>query len=412
MMRHAITALLSVSLAVPLVAQKSGPVLKTSKADTASSISSPAPASNAKPVTAPIVVHDKHGAPVPDLTQDQLQLLVDKKPADIRSFSRDTSSPLTLGLLVDIGPTQRQGINDERKATQAFLESTLSTADKAFIVQFSRQTDLLQDATDSRALIQAGLQQLGTASPNSTDDSHDDSATDQNTPSNGGGNNPGRNGPYGRGGRGGNVPTIGAVRRPNSVLYDSLFLSANEVTAKQTGRKVLVLLTDGHDHGSKESLGSAIEAAQRADTIVYAIYVKGQPEKSDRSNHGFSIGDPNQCDPYGPPGGYPGSYPPYGYPDCTPPTQTGSVESSDGRKILARIADQTGGHLFELDKKNTLADIYKQIADDLHAQYRLSFTPDKDASADGYHRIEVSLKGDPKDLSVQTRDGYYEGDPD
>jgi len=188
--------------------------------------------------------------------------------------------------------------------------------------------------------------------------------------------------------------------------------------SKQQGRKVLIVLSDGHDHGSKESLASAIEAAQRADTVVYAIFFKGQQGKPDHSDRGFSIGDPNQCDPYGPPGGYPGSYPPYGYPgggypgDCTPTPQTGSVESADGRKTLQRITSQTGGRLFEMDKKTTLADIYKQIGDDLHAQYLLTFAPDKDASSDGYHRIDVSLQGDPKDRFVETREGYFAGPPD
>ncbi len=60
------------------------------------------------------------------------------------------------------------------------------------------------------------------------------------------------------------------------MLYDALFLSSDEVMGKQTGRKALVILTDGVDHGSKESLASAIEAAQRADAIVYAIYFKGR----------------------------------------------------------------------------------------------------------------------------------------
>ena len=88
------------------------------------------------------------------------------------------------------------------------------------------------------------------------------------------------------------------------------------------------------------------------------------------------------------------------------------MESNDGKKLLLRITDQTGGRLFEMDKKESLADIYKQIGDELRAQYRIGYTPDKDTGSDGYHRVDVSLKGDPKDRFVQAPEGYYAGAPD
>ena len=77
----------------------------------------------------------------------------------------------------------------------------------------------------------------------------------------------------------------------------------------------------------------------------------------------------------------------------------------DGKKILERMAQETGGRLFEVSKKQTFADIYKQIAEELRAQYRLGYTPDQAASADGYHQIDLTTH--KKDLYVQTRDGYY-----
>jgi VWFA-related protein len=74
------------------------------------------------------------------------------------------------------------------------------------------------------------------------------------------------------------------------------------------------------------------------------------------------------------------------------------------------MADETGGSLFEVSKKETVADIYKQIAQELRAQYRLGYTPDKESASDGYHRIILTLsKSSPKDLFLQTRDGYYSG---
>jgi hypothetical protein len=76
------------------------------------------------------------------------------------------------------------------------------------------------------------------------------------------------------------------------------------------------------------------------------------------------------------------------------------------------MADETGGRLFEVNKKDTLASIYKQIGDELRAQYRLGYTPDKDTASDGYHRLDLSFSkstANAKDLYIQARDGYYVG---
>jgi VWFA-related protein len=182
--------------------------------------------------------------------------------------------------------------------------------------------------------------------------------------------------------------------------------------SKQKGRKALIILSDGDDRGSKESISSSIEAAQRADTVVYAIYFKGRDTggfQRDRQDGGY---------PGGRGGGYPGGgYPGGGYPAGGYPggggrggQQPSDIPRPDGRKILERMAGETGGRLFEVSKKQTVADIYKQIGEELRAQYRLAFTPDQSTASDGYHRIDLSLtKSSPKDLSLQTRDGYYTG---
>ena len=295
--------------------------------------------------------------------------------------------------------------------------------DKAFIAQFSRQTDLLQDITSSKPKLQQGLQQLSTpgtggdADDNSSGSNSGNSGNGGNNCGNNGGNNSGNNGPYGRNGgnNGGNngcnnVPVVGATRHGGTTLYDALFLASDELMSKQKGRKAVIILSDGDDRGSKETLGSAIEAAQRADTIVYAIYFKG--------NGGGGNQDRHQGGGY--PGGHGGGYPGGhggggGYPGGGGSGRGGnrpSESSVDGKKILQRMADQTGGRLFEMGKKDSLTDIYKQIGGELRAQYRIGYTPDKDTASDGYHRIDVSLsKSSPKDLFVQTRDGYYTGAP-
>ena len=350
---------------------------------------------DARLVNIPVIVHDKKGALVQTLTKDNFVLMVDNKLQTIRYFNRDTDLPLTLGLLVDVSMSQRDALDDERTASFAFLDNALTGPagrDKAFIVQFARQTDLLQDVTSSKPKLQAGLKQLEAQATGG-----DSSVTQVNSGSDTG--NTGDN-------------STRARRGGGTTLYDALFLSSDELMSKQTGRKAVIILSDGVDSGSKETLSSSIEAAQRADTIVYAIYFKGREADS-----GFNRNQGRQGG-----GGYPGGrggggYPGGGggYPGSRGGGQGRQPESlpsrPDGKRILQRMADETGGGLFEVSKKETIADIYKQIGDELRAQYRLGYTPDKETSSDGYHRIDLSLSASsPKNLFLQTRDGYYSGD--
>ena len=377
----------------------------------------------AKLVVVPAVVHDKKGL-VTNLSQSDFAITVDGKPQRIRYFDRDTDVPLTVGLLVDVSRSQTAVIDDEQKASQKFLESFLMPAsgsrpaDKAFILQFAHSAELLQDVTDSRPLLAAGLKEIGTQAPGSTEDDTTTTTASgngnngSNNPNSNGGNQPNNNGGYGNGGYGGygrhgGYPGGGndgggsnSSNRPSSgtVLYDSIYLSSNDVLSKQTGRRALIVLTDGVDRHSKEGLTEAIEAAQRSDAVVYAIYYKGQDH-----------------DNFGPPmhRGY-GGYDPYGrYPPTTGgSTDPGTYRDPDGRKILQRICNETGGEMFELKGKGAIDAIYKEIGDQLRAQYRLGFTPGFEAASAGYHPIQLTLTNPAdKKFEVQTRDGYYTGPP-
>jgi VWFA-related protein len=349
---------------------------------------------DARLVNLPVVVHDKKGALVQNLTKDDFTLQVDGHQQAIRYFDIDKDLPLTLGLLVDTSMSQRQVIGEERTASSAFLDQMLKPVnDQAFIVQFAHQTELLQDLTNSRPKLQAALKEIDTPSPNAPP------PDDPNDPGSGGGGR-GR----GRGGAG-------------TTLYDATFLASDELMGKQKGRKALVILSDGVDHGSKETLVKSIEAAQRADTIIYAIYYKGnEGQQGGRPPHGGGGGGgrfPGGGNPGGRGGGYPGGggggYPGGGgggYPGGGG-GQGGGGSHVDGKNILQQMADETGGRLFEVSKKQTVAQIYDQIAAELRAQYRLGYTPDQATASDGYHQI--ALTAHRKDLYIQTRDGYYTG---
>lgn len=367
--------------AVSALAQQPANASPAQAASTAAASATPTLSVDARLVNIPVVVRDKKGALVQTLAKDNFVIKVDDHPQTIRYFNVDKDLPLTLGLLVDTSLSQRNVLDEERTASFTFLDDMLNgppDRDKAFVVQFARQTDLLQDVTSSKPKLQAGLKQLS-------------------TPGSGGDN----------AGVGSDPDDNGRARRSGgTTLYDALFLSADELISKQKGRKAVIILSDGVDSGSKESLASSIEAAQRADTIVYAIYYKGEERNQ---NRGFQRGDHGG----GRGGGYPGGG--GGYPGGGGGRGGGQrpqQSSVDGRKILQRMADETGGRLFEVGKKQTLADIYKQIGEELRAQYRLGYTPDKDSASDGYHRIDLSFSKetkDGKDLYIQTRDGYYVG---
>jgi VWFA-related protein len=320
-------------------------------------------------------VRDKHGKIVNNLGKEDFTLTEDGRPQSIHYFSRDTDLPLTLGLLVDTSLSQRRVLDQERSASHSFLDQMVrENRDKAFIIHFDHEVELLQDLTSSHQKLEQALNALKTPEYTQTD-------------SNGGGGN-GPGGGHG-GGQGGG--RHGGHHGGGTTLYDAVFLASDELMTKQEGRKALVLLTDGVDHGSKESLDTAIESAQRANTVVYSILFKD--DESYGGGGGFgrpTIGFPG--------GGYPGGrrggqrYP--------------TEPRPDGKKVLERISKETGGRLFEVSKKQPIDQIYSEITEELRNQYNLGYTPDREASNNSsYHKIQLSAK--QKDLIVQARDGYY-----
>ncbi len=359
----------SLLLAPCLAAQQ-----KSSTPDQTPASTAPTIAVDARLVNLPVVVRDKKGALIQNLTKDDFALQVDGKPQTIRYFDKDTNLPLTLGLLVDTSLSQRDVIDEERTASSTFLDQMLTTPkDKAFIMQFAGQSELLQDITSSRPLLQAALKEIdtpGTGPAASSDNSGS-----------------------------------GRRRGAGTTLYDALFLASDELMSKQTGRKAVIILSDGDDRGSKETLVRSIEAAQRADTIIYAIYFKGEEQHQNFPQHGGRGGGGYPGGGY-PGGGYPGGGRGGGYPGGGNGGGNNPGERHvDGKKVLERMAQETGGRLFEVKKSQNVAQIYNQIAEELRAQYRLGYTPTQDAAASGYHQVDLTVH--QKGLLIQTRDGYY-----
>src|SRR6202171_5486505 len=342
-----------------------------------------------KVVTLPVTVRDKHGKIVRDLTKDDFTLQEDGRPQSIRYFSQQANLPLTLGLLVDTSRSQTNVLDAERSASRSFLDQMLvQTKDKAFLIHFDREVELLQDLTSSREKLQAALELLKT--PSDHERSNDPNDSDNSRTGSGSGSHHGG----------------------GTQLYDAVFLASNELMKKQRGRKALIILSDGVDRGSKTYLEGAIESAQRADTVVYSIYFADshREDRNQGQRRGGGIGRGGGGLRGGGGGGWPGGgggYPGGGGGRGGPGGGQRHPQEprTDGKKILERISRETGGRFFEVSKKESVGEIYTSIVEELRTQYSMGYTPDKDSAASGYHHVTLAVKR--KDLTVQTREGYY-----
>jgi VWFA-related protein len=280
-------------------------------------------------------VRDKQGQIVKNLKKEDFTLLEDGRPQVIRYFAQQSDLPLILGLLVDTSYSERRMIPTERTASHKFLQQVLRPQqDRAFLIHFDHAVELLLDLTSSREQLEKALDRLEA---------------------------PKRKEPSQR-------PAVGGT-----AFYDSIYLAAGEILKTQSGRKALIMLTDGEDNASKTSMEEAISAAERADTLGYAVRISDE-----------EIGSMVGAGWHGP---------------------RGAIDRPDGKKILKQIAKETGGGYFEFGKKKSLEDIYSEIEEELRNQYSLGYTSDKPDSKSGFRKIE--LKTVNKGQLVQARNGYY-----
>jgi VWFA-related protein len=344
----------------PLLRQQQGPTISV----------------NVKLVTMFATVRDKHGALIRNLTKDDFALEQDGHPQTITYFAPDSDLPLTLGLLVDTSMSQRRVLDQERDASHAFLDHLLrEDKDKAFVIHFDHEVELLQDLTSSRQKLEASLDQLGRPQFSQTSGGGSSGGGDPDSGGSGGGGGRGSHG-YGGGG---------------TLLYDAVYLASDELMKKQQGRKALIILSDGVDHGSKETLRDAIETAERSDTLVYSILFADQEGYGNGGGYGGG-----HMGGGGMGGGGMGGGGHHRYPQESRP---------DGKKILQQLSKQTGGRFFEVTKKETIDQIYAEIDEELRNQYALGYTPVKTDADVGYHKIQLTTK--QKDATVQTREGFY-----
>ena len=277
-------------------------------------------------------VRDKKGGLVGNLNKDDFKVFEDGKEQEVKYFNRETDLPLTIGLLIDVSASQMNLIEIEKNAAYQFFGSVLRKQDLAFLISFGEESELLQDYTNSPKLLRAGLEGLHVSS--------------------------------GVGGFGpGPVPTISQPR--GTVLYDAVYVASADELKGQVGRKVLVLITDGEDEGSKYKISQAIEAAQKADAIIYGFYYV---DRAFYMGHGMVFG--------------------------------GASDSA-----LRQMSEDTGGHVFHVDRKMTLQDAFTELQEEMRSQYAIGYTPTNPAKDGTFRKLEV--KPTTKDWKVQARKGYY-----
>ncbi|HEY1984839.1 MAG TPA: VWA domain-containing protein [Terracidiphilus sp.] len=281
-------------------------------------------------------VKDKSGNLVPHLTKNDCTILEDKQPQTYKSFVAETNLPLTIGILLDTSGSQQNVLPLEQDAGSRFLEHVLKQKDEAFLLSFDVNVDLLQDFTNSTRQLSRAMSkaEINTAAGN------------------GGAGIPGAGG--------GTVPTYGTPK--GTLLYDAIYLASNEKLTQESGRKAMVILTDGDDQGSRYKISEAIAAAQKSNAMVYVILI---------ADTGFYGG--------------------FGY---------------NGYSAAKRIAEETGGRLINVGNNGKkLEEAFAQIEDELRTQYVATYTPTNTKLDGTFRHLNVECRGDG--LKVQTRKGYF-----
>src|ERR1700761_1495592 len=278
-------------------------------------------------------VRDKKNLLIPHLTRDDCQVFEDKQPQKLKNFTAEVDQPLTLGILLDTSGSQQNVLPLEQSTGGEFLKRILRQKDQAFLVTFDVDVNLLSDFTSNASALAHDLNQaqinVGTGGITT-----------------------------------GPLPT-GSPR--GTLLYDAVVQVSHDKLAGETGRKAMILLTDGEDQGSRAKLRDAVEAAQKANSMVYVLLI------ADRSFYGgmYSIG-------------------------------------YSGDSVMHQLADQTGGRLIDVGNNGKkLEAAFQQIEDELRTQYVASYTPTNEKTDGTYRKVEIDCRQRDEALKVQSRKGYY-----
>jgi len=284
---------------------------------------------------------DKNKRFISNLKAEDIRVLEDGEPQEIFTFQTNIDLPLSLAILIDTSASEERTLPDEKEAARAFLESVLRpNKDEAAVVSFTGETTLEQGFSGNVERLRRAIDRVEFVPPS---------------------------GYIGGGVVVSGTPPISGTNQSiagSTAIWDAVWATAEELisgSAEHT-RRAVILLTDGVDTSSRMKMHDAIERAQKADALIYAI----------------GIGD----------------------------RYTFNVNEGDLRKI----AEKTGGRAYFPRHEQDLRDAFAQIQRDLREQYLVAYSPRNKARDGSYRRIEIQLVNPAlkqQDLKLNYRAGYF-----
>ncbi len=275
------------------------------------------------------IVKDKKGRLIPNLNKEDFELTEDNAPQPIRYFSRETDSPLTLGIMIDTSSSQEQMLATEQEQARAFIQRVLRPKDAAFVLRFDVEVELLQDFTSEQRLLARAIDNT-VINKNGYRLLPEPSAS----------------------------ASVGGTH-----FYDALYLASNELMKSNVGRKVVIMLTDGEDQGSKVTSNGALEAAEKADVIIYSVALS---DDSFYWAQGLTF---------------------------------------KGNPVLKKFSEETGGRMVRVNQTRDTGAAFREIADELRAQYFLGYSPSNKLRDGSFRKIHVRVRN--RNYRVRVRRGYY-----
>lgn len=285
---------------------------------------------NTQVVSVPFSITDKKNKYITDIKAEEISVTENGKQQEIASFIKETDLPLTFAILFDISGSQEFTLPAQKSAALHFLEKILRPEkDIASVITFRKDIEMIQGLTGNVGLLRRALTEIKFT---------------------------GATGGIG-----------GAADFAGTSLYDSIYVTSDELLAREAGRRVIILLTDGRDTTSSYSKQKAIDRSLRSEVLIYAVGIQGRGQ--------------------------------YG----------GQVFSEDvDKKTLQTLCEETGGRFFYPKNESEYDQAFQQIEEDLRQQYILTYSPNNDALDGSFRTITVKLnRKEAKDLKVLCRRGYY-----
>jgi Ca-activated chloride channel family protein len=280
---------------------------------------------------------------VSNLKKEDVRILEDGQPQEIFTFQQNTDLPLSIAILIDTSRSEERTLPDEKAAARSFIESVMRAGkDEAAVVSFTGEVTLEQGFTGNLERLRRAVDRVEFVPASGT---------------------------YIGGGVvvEGSTPPISGTNQAlagSTALWDAIWATANELLSDsaENTRRTIILLTDGEDTISQVKMHEAIERAQKADALIYAI----------------GIGDSYQ----------------------------GGVDEGSLRKIT----EKTGGRAYFPRSESEMRNAFAQIQRDLREQYLLAYSPANKARDGSYRRIQIEVI-DPElrkeKLKLNYRPGYF-----